>query len=175
MIPFVLALLWLADVSGCDCNVAKPDTLEARQCSLCKAAEAQPKSAPFFFLKDASPTKPNRTLILPRGHDFEPRALAQMSAGDRSAWWAAAIAKGKELWGEDWAVAYNGDERRTQCHGHIHIGKISPEAQKDGFVIVSGPADIPVPANGGGVWLHAVAGKLCVHSGEQVTEFNLIR
>lgn len=175
MLPLFLALLWLADVRECTCDATEPATLEAKECSLCKAAEAQPRGTPFFFLKDTNPTKPNRTLILPRAHYPGPHSLAQMSPADRTAFWTAAIAKGKELWGENWALAYNGDERRTQCHGHIHIGKLSPDAQKDGFKVVAGPAEIPVPENGGGVWVHPVAGKLYVHAGEQVTEFNLLR
>lgn len=175
MIALFLALLLQVGVRDCACDVTRPETLESKQCSLCKLAEAQSPDKPFFVVKDANATKPNRMLILPRAHYPGPHSLAQMSAADRTAWWTAAIAKGKELWGDEWALAYNGEERRTQCHGHIHIGKLSPDAQKDGFVVVSSPAEIPVPSDGSGLWIHPVGNKLYVHAGEQVTEFNLMR
>ena len=63
----------LAQVSaGCYCDVAKPETMEARQCSLCKEAEKQPPDVKFFFLKDANPMKANRTA--------DPAAAAQARA-----------------------------------------------------------------------------------------------
>jgi hypothetical protein len=40
---------------------------------------------------------------------------------------------------------------------------------------VSGPAEIPVPEDGGGIWVHPDAGKLHVHLGEQITETVLLR
>ncbi len=175
MTALILALIMQVGVQNCACDATQPATLEAKGCSLCKVAEQQPPDVAFFFIKDANPTKPNRMLVLPRSHSGDPRPMALLSPAERTAWWTAAIAKGKELWGEDWALAYNGDERRTQCHAHIHVGKISPEAQKDGFVEVSGPAEIPVPANGAGLWVHPVGSKLYVHAGAQVTEFNLVR
>ena len=39
-----------ADVSACDCDPAKPETLQARDCSLCKEAEKQPAGTTVFFL-----------------------------------------------------------------------------------------------------------------------------
>lgn len=175
MISLLLALFWLADLRGCACDAAQPATLEARECSLCKAAEQQPEAPAVFFLKDLNPSKPNRTLALPRKHYAKGHALADMSAEERTELWTAAIAKGAELWGDGWGVAYNGDERRTQCHGHVHIGKMNADAENEKFVVVALPGDIPVPENGAGLWVHPVNGKLHVHAGEQVTEFNLMR
>lgn len=175
MIPILLAMLWLADVRNCACDIAVPATLEVKECSLCKVAENQPESPAVFFVKDANPAKPNRLLALPRKHYPAGHSLADMPPQERTELWTAAIAKAKELWGEDWGVAYNGEERRTQCHGHLHIGKVSPDAQTDKFIVVAGPADIPAPRNGEGMWVHSVSGKLYVHAGEQVTEFNLMR
>jgi len=175
VIPFLLAMLWLADVRDCACDATQPASLEARQCSLCKAAEAQPAEPAVFFLRDVNPTKPNRWLALPRAHYPGPHSLGEMSAAERTALWAGAMKKGEEVWGADWGLAYNGDERRTQCHGHIHIGKLNADAETDKFVVVAGPSEIPVPENGTGLWVHPVAGKLHVHTGEQVTEFNLMR
>ena len=175
MIPILVALLWLADVRDCACDAARPETLEARPCSLCKAAEAQPPAPGVFFLKDTNPAKPNRVLALPRAHYPGAHSLGQMSAAERTELWSAAIAKAKELWGAEWGLAYNGDERRTQCHGHIHIGKLNADAETATFAEVPNAAAIPVPEGGTGLWVHEVAGKLHVHAGEQVTEFNLMR
>jgi len=168
-------MLWLADVRNCACDVAKPDTLEARECSLCKAAEQQPAGTAVFFLKDANPTKPNRLLALPRKHYPGPHSLRDMSPAERTELWTAAIEKAKSVWGEDWGIAYNGEERRTQCHGHLHIGKLNADAETANFTIAASPAEIPLPENGAGLWIHQVAGKLHVHSGEQVNEFVLMR
>ena len=113
MIPILLALFWLADVRECACDAAHPDTLEARPCSLCKAAELQPPVPGVFFLKDTNPAKPNRVLALPRAHYPGAHSLGQMIAAERTELWTAAIAKAKELWGTEWGLAYNGDERRN--------------------------------------------------------------
>ena len=70
-----VALLLLAathaDVRNCQCDVTRPETLAVRECSLCKAAEAQPLEPAFFLLRDANPNKPNRWLALPRFHGHE--------------------------------------------------------------------------------------------------------
>ena len=158
----------------CNCDPAQPDTMAARQCSLCAEAEKQPADVEFFLLRDANPHKPNRTLILPRMHTPGPHALAQLPPDLRARFWSAAIAKAKELWGNDWAVAYNGDRVRTQCHAHIHIGKLLPGVEFGNFVVVDSPAEIAVPP-GEGVWVHPVAGKLHVHTGEQICETVLLR
>ena len=63
---------------------------------------------------------------------------------DRIAYFTAAIAKAHELWGNDWGIALNADSSRTQCHTHIHIGKLLPDVENDNFIVVDGPADIPV-------------------------------
>ncbi|MDQ6678767.1 MAG: hypothetical protein M3Z09_15905 [Acidobacteriota bacterium] len=175
MIPILLAILWLADVRSCACDVAKPETLEARECSLCKVAEQQPAGTTVFFLKDANPTKPNRLLALPRNHYPGPHSLGEMSPAARTELWTVAIEKAKSVWGEDWGIAYNGEERRTQCHGHLHLGKLNADAETQNFTVVGTPAEIPLPEGGAGLWIHPVAGKLHVHSGEQVNEFVLMR
>jgi diadenosine tetraphosphate (Ap4A) HIT family hydrolase len=171
---FLLALL-LADVRTCACDPAKPATLDVRECSLCKAAEQQPLTPAVFFLKDANPTKPNRTLALPRKHYPAAGALEDLPPADRDALWTAALAQAKSTWGDAWALAYNGSERRTQCHTHIHIGKLSEDAENDAFTVVEGPSAIPAPAPGTGMWVHPVAGKLHVHAGEQLNETVLVR
>ena len=47
----VLCLLPLsrADVRACHCDVAIPESLEARECGLCKEAEKQPAGCTRFF------------------------------------------------------------------------------------------------------------------------------
>ena len=167
------AALACAD-TPCNCDPAQPETMTARQCSLCAEAEKQPADAEFFFLRDANPHKPNRMLILPRMHAQGPHALNALPPDVRARFWAAAIAKAKELWGPDWGVAYNGDRVRTQCHAHIHIGKLLPGVEFGSFVVVDSPAEIVAPP-GEGVWVHPVDGRLHVHTGEQICETVLLR
>jgi len=177
LVATVLLLLPLgrADVRGCGCDVARPETMAATECQLCRLAEAQPAEPQFFFVKDANPTKPNRWLALPRFHGVSPQDLAGMTAAQRTGYWTAAIAKARELWGSQWGVAMNGLERRTQCHAHMHIGKLLDGVEDDGFVVVDSPAEIPVPPDGTGIWVHPVGNKLHVHVGDQAAELVLER
>ena len=167
-----LALLLRGDVRNCSCDIANPQAMTARECGLCREAEKQPADVAVFFLKDINPLKPNRWLALPRTHVH---SLANIAPEARQALFNEAIEKAKSLWGADWGLAVNGDERRTQCHVHIHIGKLLEDAETPNFAVVDGPADIPIPTDGTGFWIHPVAGKLHVHSGEQATEFVLMR
>ncbi len=168
----LLASIACADVRNCACDAAKPETLESRECGLCREAENQTSGVAIFFLKDNNPRKPNRWLALPRAHMH---ALAEMTPESRLALWNAAIEKAKSLWGDQWGLAVNGDERRTQCHAHVHIGKLLDGVETPNFTEVDGPADIPIPTDGAGFWIHPMGGKLHVHTGEQVTEFVLMR
>ena len=88
--------------------------------------------------------------------------------------WTAAIDKAKEKWGDRWGIAYNGDNVRTQCHVHIHIGRLIEGVEAGEFLVVDGPAQIPVPGKDG-YWIHPVNGKLHVHTGEQICETVLLR
>ena len=171
----VLLPLGRGDVRGCGCDVAKPETMAATECQLCRLAEDQPAEPRFFFVKDANPTKPNRWLALPRFHGASPQDLAGMTADERTGYWTAAIGKAREVWGDRWGVALNGLERRTQCHAHIHVGKLLDGVENDRFVVVDGPADIPVPPDGTGVWVHPVGKKLHAHVGDQAAELVLER
>jgi CDP-diacylglycerol pyrophosphatase len=171
-----LAASLLGDVSGCACDVARPEALAARQCSLCREAEKQPADAAYFFLKDSHPLKPNRWLLLPRSHGPDgPQPLAHLPAAERARLWTAAIARARELWGGQWGVAINGDEVRTQCHTHIHIGRLLEGVETGRLVVVAGPAQIPVPRDGTGLWIHPYGQKLHVHLGEQAAETVLAR
>jgi hypothetical protein len=173
--PALLLAVVLADARNCDCDVSKPETMEAVNCSLCREAEKQPLNQGVFFLKDTNPTKPNRMLALPRKHTPGSHSLADLSDADRTELWTAAIEKAKSIWGDSWGIAYNGVERRTQCHGHIHIGKLNEGVETEGFVVVATPAGIQLPTDGSGIWIHPVNGKLHVHSGAQVNETVLMR
>ncbi len=73
----------------------QPETMSARQCSLCREAEKQPADQSVFFLKDINPRKPNRWLALPRTHDGGLHHLHDMSLSSRTALWTAAIDKGE--------------------------------------------------------------------------------
>lgn len=164
-----------ADVRGCDCDYTSPESLaRKKECSLCVEAEKVPAYQEVFFLKDKNPTKPNRILALPRIHTPGPHELSSLSADQRHVLWVAAIAKAAEVWGDDWGIAYNGDEKRTQCHTHLHIGKLLAGQENDHFVVVATAAEIPVP-QGTGLWVHPVGGKLHVHLGEQTNETVLQR
>jgi len=169
-----LTLAW-GDVRGCQCDVSKPETMEARECALCREAEKQSVDTAFFFLKDINPRKPNRWLALPRFHLKGGHELADMTPAQRTAFWTAAIAKATELWGDKWGLAVNGPESRTQCHAHIHIGKLLEGIETSNFVVVEGPAQIPAPAEGAGLWVHPDGSKLHVHLGEVITETVLLR
>ena len=176
-----LPLIWIAAAgvvsyadTPCLCDPAQPETMKERQCSLCNEAEKQPAGADFFFLKDANPRKANRMLVLPRLHVKGPHPLEELPQDIRVRLWTAAIEKAKSLWGDDWAVAYNGDRVRTQCHAHIHIGKLLPGVEAGDFVVINSAAEI-VPKPGEGVWVHPVNGKMHMHTGEQITETVLLR
>jgi CDP-diacylglycerol pyrophosphatase len=164
-----------ADIRNCQCDVTRPETLEARECSLCKEAEKQVAGVQYFALRDTNPTKPNRWIMLPRFHGNHPQQLAEMTLEQRTGYWAAAIAKAKENWGDTWGIALNSTEKRTQCHIHIHIGKLLPDMENDHFVTVDGPEQIPVPKDGEGEWIHPVGGKLHVHTEEPAGELKLQR
>lgn len=167
----------LADVSGCACDPARPESMKGRPCSLCAEAEKHPAGAEFFFLKDNNPRKPNRWLLLPRSHAHDgPATLAGMTAAQRTRLWRAAIARARELWGDGWGIAYNGDKVRTQCHGHIHLGKLLQGVELDrDFIVISRPEQIPVPKDGTGLWIHPAGNRLHVHLGEQTCETVLLR
>ena len=42
----------------CACDPEKPETMEMRQCSLCREAEKHSADERIFFLKDINPRKP---------------------------------------------------------------------------------------------------------------------
>jgi hypothetical protein len=169
----VLAPLGRPDVRECVCDVSQPETMARRECSLCRAADEQPPKPDFFVIRDASPTKPNRWLVLPRFHGSNPQDLAGMTAAQRTAYWTVAIDKARALWGDCWGLAINSLERRTQCHMHIHIGKLLDGAENDRFVAVDGPAAIPLPRPGDGLWVHPAGARLHVHYGDDAPELML--
>ena len=162
------------DVERCACNPAVSGGLAARECSLCGEAEKHPADAPFFFLKDNNPRKPNRWLLLPRQHSEGMHDLSALSKPERTALWQAAIEKGKELWGEEWGLAYNGQKVRTQCHLHIHIGKLLKGVETGKVIVVRNAAEIPVPKIDG-LWIHPHGRRLHVHVNEQTCETVLLR
>jgi hypothetical protein len=172
---FLLLPVTRADVRSCLCDVARPETLEARECSLCKEAEKQPPDLAYFFLRDTSPNKPNRWLVLPRFHGNHPQLLQDMAPEQRTGYWRAAIAKARETWGEDWGIALNSTEKRSQCHIHIHIGKLLPGQENDRFVMADAPEAIPVPRDGEGVWVHPVGTRYHAHTEEPAGELKLQR
>ncbi len=164
----------LALGGACACDPSKPETLQARECSLCAAVAQAPGAGFVVFLKDANPAKPNRWLALPRAHTAGMERLGDLTPVQRTELWTAAIARARAMWGEQWAVALNGEEVRTQCHLHIHVGKLLDGVEWGDFVVVASPAEIPLPG-ANGLWIHQAGDKLHVHTGEQITETVLLR
>jgi hypothetical protein len=170
-----------SDVRNCLCDLALPQTRTTRACSLC--LEADKSTEAVFLLKDINPTKPNRWLALPRASYDGPNPLAQMPADERLALWTLAVTKAKDLWGDSWAIAMNGDISRTQCHAHVHIGKLlenqepenSPEQKRAPGVYINSLAELPAIADGTGLWFHPEGNRFHLHVGEQTTEPVLMR
>jgi hypothetical protein len=175
-VALVAAPLACTQVSRCRCDPADPESLQARECSLTREAVAQPATPPVFFLRDINPAKPNRWLALPRAVRKDMTSLAAMTPDERLQLWTEAIRKARELWGDQWGLAMNGDEVRTQCQPHVHIGKLRDDVEGDAnAILVDGPEKIPVPRDGGGLWVHPRNGKLHVHLGMQLAEPVLLR
>jgi hypothetical protein len=158
----------------CPCDVKDLKTLELKQCSLCAVVEKAPPDLLVVLVKDNSPVKPDRWLALPRSHSPGIHQMSAIPTDARVELWREAIAKGKELWGDRWGVAYNAERLHTQCHVHIHIGRLIEGVEWGEFKVVAGPEQIPLPGVDG-LWVHPVDGKLHVHLGEQVTENVLLR
>ena len=170
------APLLLADVRQCACDPAKPETMRARECSLCNEAAKHTGTGEIFFLKDSNPRKANRWLALPRVHLAAGHPLHQLPAALQTKLWTEAIAKARDLWGpEGWGIAYNGDVHRTQCHAHVHIGKLLSGLAPGKYYETASPAGIRLRTDGSGLWIHSVNGKLRVHYGEGITETVLLR
>ncbi len=163
-----------ADVRNCTCDLASAESMAKRECGLCREAEKQPPENAVFFVKDINPNKPNRWLALPRTHAH---TLASLTPEQRLALWTAGIEKARSIWGEQWGLAVNADTRRSQCHVHIHIGKLLDDVETPDFTVVDSPADIPVPPAGSavGIWVHPAAGKYHVHLNDDAPETLLMR
>lgn len=158
----------------CPCDIKDPATLRERPCALCAAVEKAPANQAVVFVEDSSPAKPDRWLALPRSHSPGLHQMSAVPPAERAELWREAIAKAKELWGDQWAVAYNAERLHTQCHVHIHIGKLIDGVEWGDFKVVESADQIPLPGPDG-LWVHPVNGKLHVHLGEQVTENVLVR
>ena len=175
LLALLAAPLAFADLPGCACDPRDPRTMEARECGLSREAAAQPSDPPVFFLRDSNPRKPNRWLALPSEVRKGVHTLANMTPRERLQLWTASIRKAKELWGDEWGLAFNGEDVRTQCQPHVHIGKLLKGVETENFVVVSQPAEIPLPVGSTGLWIHPQGGRLHVHLGEQLTETVLFR
>jgi hypothetical protein len=160
-------------VVSCPCDHARPETLAARVCSLCKEADA--RSTEFFFLKDINPHKPHRYLALPKAHDSELQAVGTMDADERERYWRVAIAKAEELYPGGWGLASNGHLFRTQCHAHLHMGPLSPDADDAGGTLYGAPKDFPRTEPDQGVWVHPKDGRYCLHLDRALAEVVLER
>ncbi|MCC6295003.1 MAG: hypothetical protein IT164_20290 [Bryobacterales bacterium] len=170
----MMGVAW-ADVSNCGCDPALAETMARRECSLCVEAEKHPEDKGVFLLKDINPRKPNRWLALTRRHTGGAHALQDLTRGERVALLKAAVEKGRALFGEEWGIAYNSWRVRTQCHAHLHIGKLLRGLAPGNYVDVARIEEIPTPKGDSGFWIHAVGTKFRVHYGEDITETALLR
>ncbi len=169
-----VVLTFPALAAECPCDHAAPATLENRDCSLCREAEKQ--TADIFFLKDTNPRKPNRTLALPLKHGKGQQRLHDLDPAERARLWKAAIAKAQELWPDAWGLAFNAETVRTQCHLHIHIGKLGEGADESAGRFIPIPEEFPLPDPGHGIWLHpAPGGGYHVHTDREIAEPMLMR
>ncbi|HUP05102.1 MAG TPA: hypothetical protein VMU19_13995 [Bryobacteraceae bacterium] len=169
------AALGQADVRGCVCDLASPETASKKECSLCREVERRPQDPQFFVIPDADPKKPNRRLALPRFHGVNPQELSQMTLEQRTAYWTVAIHEAEQLWGDGWGLAVNALANRGQCHMHIHIGKRNAGVEDERFQFVKTPAEFPLPRPDDGIWVHPVAGGYHVHWGDKSPELLLQR
>jgi diadenosine tetraphosphate (Ap4A) HIT family hydrolase len=119
---------------ACPCDHAEPGSMEARVCSLCRTAEEQTEAV--YFLKDISPSKPNRYLALPRVHGRGMQTVGELPPEEREAVWTAAIAAPRSFSALAGDLAHNGHFFRTQCHAHIHMGPLSPEVKDEGGTLL---------------------------------------
>ena len=90
-----------ADVTNCACDVTRPETLKARECSLCIEAEKHPASVAYFLLRTSIPRKPNRWLALPQAHTRSPHACISCRK-TRTRFWRYAIEQAEERFGGEW-------------------------------------------------------------------------
>ncbi len=164
-----------ADVRGCNCVLTDPESMNKRECSLCREAENQPAGVEFFVVRDINPHKPNRWLVMPRAHTAGSHPLHLMPKAERDRLWKFAIAEARKHFpGGDWGIAYNGDKVRTQCHLHLHIGKFIPAAESTRFKLVHSVEQFPAPSVGG-VLIHPVKNGYKVFTGENAMETALVR
>ena len=169
--PFKMA----ADVRGCNCVLNDPESMNKRECSLCREAEKQPADVEFFVVRDINPHKPNRWLVMPKAHTPGSHPLHLLPKAERDRLWKFAIAEAKKRFpGGDWGIAYNGDKVRTQCHLHLHIGKFIPAAENNRFRLVRSVEQFPAPSVGG-VLIHPVKNGYHVFTGENAMETALVR
>ena len=161
-----------ADMNACSCDFSTPGGTAKKECALSLIAHNEPGFEVAFLLKDNSAEKPHQWLAMPKGEYGGGSPLSLMKDNERLALWSVAVQKAKDLFGDDWALAMNGYDR-SQCHLHIHIGKMKPGSEKGGGLVIDTLSQIPAPSNGNGVWLHPEGGKLHVHTDEVATEYVL--
>jgi diadenosine tetraphosphate (Ap4A) HIT family hydrolase len=177
-LPLLLGVLaaQLLDAQGvqCACDAKNPESMKARQCSLCNEAEKQPADVEFFTLKDINPRKPGRWLALPREHDEGQHHMHNLPKEKRVRLWRYAVRLAEEKFPGQWGLAYNGSSVRTQCHLHIHVGRFIRAAENSKYKLVRRIEDFPAPDDSG-ILIHPVEGGYHVHLGEQIMETALVR
>ena len=73
-----------------------------------------------------------------------------------------------------WGIALNSTERRTQCHLHLHIGKLLPDPPEENFIVVDdGRSKSPSPKTATASGSIRPGAHLHVHPGVAAGELNL--
>ena len=106
----------------------KPETLEARQCGLCREAEKQPRRRQSFLSQGCQSQQAESLAGAAAIARAVHRIIERRTACGLL---AAAVEKAKALFGDEWAIAYNAPSVQTQCHVHLHIGKLIPGVETE--------------------------------------------
>lgn len=151
------------------CSCSNIDDLGA-ECSLCnEAVRRRPEhGSSTIVIKDRNVCK-GRWLALPQEHRGPCiQTLPTVSPQARRDLGRTAIAKALAEFGPGFGLAINPSAERSQCHLHVHIGRLRPNVACSAVMAsVSSPDEVFAAATDQGVWVHAAGGGYHVHTSER--------
>jgi hypothetical protein len=153
---------------GPSCACSNIDDLAAPECSLCgEAVRRRPQrdGGSTIVIEDKNPCK-GRWLALPLEHRGPcMQTLSTLSPKARGDLGRTAVAKAAAEFGPGFGLAINPPDQRTQCHLHVHIGRLRPNVTCSATIAaVSSPDDVFAIATDQGMWVHAAGGGYHVHT-----------
>lgn len=151
--------------AACACDHRNPESLSARNCSLCRVAEK--RSERVFLLADIDPKKPNRWLVLPKEHaGTGVQGLSDLRVELRHEMALFAVAEGDRLYPGGWGLAVNPLQERTQCHLHVHLGPLRKgiPCSNEGTTTADPAAIFDFPGAEGDVWIHREGKVFHIHT-----------